>query len=145
MQFLTERFKGYHPRKLFWPLCPHCGCIEETKIGKIDKTDIHIYCHRCERSSSMRIDEAKGKLNWKLDCAARWVILNINTEPFSKAYLEPQSGSFVVAQEISKVFYGGQDIFPLHYGAVKIDKSVSYKLLSYQFLQVCLGLYFQSE
>jgi hypothetical protein len=130
MEFLNEHFPGYQPETLFRVLCDECGCIDQTKIERIDANNITFYCQHCEKSHTVSLDEVKGKLNWKLDCAVRWVILNIDTEPFNKAYLEPQTGSFVVAQEISKTFFGGHDILPLHYGLVHVDKSVSYKLLS---------------
>ena len=129
MQFLTNRFHGYQPERLFWLLCPHCGYIDETQIEGVDKKEVKYRCRRCEKSGSVSLNEVKGKLNWKLDCAVRWVLLNISAEPFNKSYLEPQSGSFVVAQEISKTYFGGHDVLPLRYGLVQIDKSVSYRLL----------------
>lgn len=130
MDYLSQRFKGYTPERLFWMICPECGYIDETKMEKIGPSDITYTCNRCGGHGSVSIDEVKGKLNWKLDCAVRWVLLNVDAEPFNKAYLEPQSGSFVVAQEISKKYFGGHDVLPLHYGLVKMDKSVSYKLLN---------------
>ncbi len=74
-------------------------------------------------------DVLQGKLNWKLDCAVRWALFNIDAEPFSKAYLEPQTGTYQIAQALSRQFFGGQDVLPLHYGLVKMDKQFSYKLL----------------
>jgi hypothetical protein len=129
MGFLTERFSGYQPETLFWVLCPLCGCIDETQIEGIDSRDLRYYCRRCETPGSLPLDEVRGKLNWKLDCAVRWVLLNIDAEPFSKAYLEPRSGSFVVAQEVSKTLFGGHSVLPLRYGLVKMERSLSYRLL----------------
>jgi len=116
-EFLVEKWSGW------------CGYIDETQIEGVDKKDVKYRCRRCEKSGSVSLNEVKGKLNWKLDCAVRWVLLNIDAEPFNKSYLEPQSGSFVVAQEISKTYFGGHDVLPLRYGLVQIDKSVSYRLL----------------
>jgi len=129
MEFLAQRFPGYQPETLFWLVCPQCGYIDQTRIEGTDKTHVRYHCRRCQDSGSVPIEEVKGKLNWKLDCAARWVLLNIDAEPFSKEYLEPQSGSFVVAQEISKTFFGGHDVFPLRYGLVQMPKPMSYRLL----------------
>lgn len=130
MRFLTERFAGYQPEKLFWTICPQCGYIDETKIEGIDGTDARVHCRRCEESAVISLDRIKGKLNWKLDCAARWVILDMDAEPFSKDYLEPRCGSFAVAQEVAKTLFGGRDVLPLRYGSVQMDKTMSYRLLN---------------
>lgn len=130
MHYITGSFPGYHPETLFYPLCPKCGCLDETVVEGSNENNLKFYCRRCECSSVVGIDEAKGKLNWKLDCAVRWNVLHINAETFSKAYLEPKSGSYVVAQGLSKKFFGGQEVLPLRYGLVKMSDSVSYQLLS---------------
>lgn len=130
MSYLSQRFSGYSPETLFWMICPECGYIDETKIEGVSNSEVKYYCRRCEKSGSIPLSEVKGKLNWKLDCAVRWVLLNIDAEPFNKSYLEPQAGSFVVAQEISKKFFGGHTVQPLRYGLVKMDSSLSYRLLS---------------
>ena len=128
-QFLSERFENYRPDKLFWPLCPDCGYIDETHIETVRSGCAAIYCRRCERSQSFPIGQIQGKLNWKLDCAVRWAIFNVDAEPFTKAYLEPRSGAFAVAQTLSQTFFEGHEVMPLNYGLVKMDKSISYKLL----------------
>jgi len=127
--FLAERFSGYEPERLFWLICPKCGYIDQTRIEQVDRAEVIYHCDRCEQSDSVPLGEVKGKLNWKLDCAVRWVLLGIDAEPFSKAYLEPRTGSFAVAQALSKTFFGGHTVQPLHYGLVRLDKSVSYRLL----------------
>jgi ribosomal protein S27AE len=141
MAFLGERFCGYQPENLYRVLCPKCGYIDQTVIEAAGKTEVRYHCGRCEESASTPIDEVKGKLGWKLDCAARWVILGIHAEPFSKAYLDPRAGSFTIAQEISKRYFGGHDVFPLRYGSVRMDKSVSYRLLPSMPGDVLRGMY----
>ena len=130
LAFLGERFTDYTPDKLFWALCPDCDYIDETRIERVTATTLDFYCRRCERSRTIGLDEVQGKFNWKLDCALRWSLFHIDAEPFTKAYLEPQSGSFVVAQALSERFFGGHSVLPLHYGTVKMDRSLSYKLLA---------------
>ena len=128
--FLNERFPDYTPDKLFWPLCPECGYIDETRVENVTTATLRFYCRRCERSQAIDLAEVQGKFNWKLDCALRWSLFHIDAEPFTKAYLEPQSGSFVDAQALSERFFGGHSILPLRYGMVKMDRSLSYKLLA---------------
>ncbi len=129
LDFLRERFADYTPDKLFWVLCPDCKYIDETRIEHVTAATLGFYCRRCERSRTIGLSEVQGKFNWKLDCALRWSLFKIDAEPFTKAYLEPQTGSFVVAQALSERFFGGHPVLPLHYGTVKMDRSLSYKLL----------------
>lgn len=129
-EFIVERFPGYQPQCLYRVLCPACGCIDQTKVIEVGVAALHYECERCGNSGSLAFDEVDGKLNWKLDCAARWDIFQIDAEPFSKAYLEPRTGTFAVAQEISRAFFGARSVVPLRYGLVTIDKSMSHKLLN---------------
>lgn len=129
LTFLSGRFEGYQPEKLFWPLCPDCGYIDETQIESVTDGCAHFYCGRCERRHSQSAGEIKGKLNWKLDCAARWAIFNVDAEPFTKAYLEPKTGSFTIAQALCRTFFNGPEVMPLRYGLIKLAPSLSFKLL----------------
>lgn len=129
LAFLSEHFAGYEPEKLFYPLCPHCHHLPETEIESIKNRHLTFHCRHCDTSSVIPFEEVRGKLNWKLDCAARWVIFKVDAEPFNKSYLEPQTGTFAVAQALSREFFGGHEVFPLHYGTVKMENKYSYQLL----------------
>jgi hypothetical protein len=129
LQFLSVHFQGYQPEKLFYPLCPDCGYIDETSVTSVKTGNVVFACERCERCHKMPIQEVRGKLNWKLDCAARWAIFRVDAEPFTKAYLEPKTGTVAVAQALGQAFFGGKEILPLPYGMVKMDRTLSYKLL----------------
>jgi hypothetical protein len=56
-------------------------------------------------------------------------MFSIDAEPFNKSYLEPQSGSFVVAQALSEAFFEGHAVLALQYGLVKMEKQFGGKLL----------------
>lgn len=127
--FIHKHFPGYEMEKLFWPLCPYCGHLQGVALESVRAGTIHISCEHCRKSTSLAFDDAQGKLSWKLDCAARWVLFNIGAEPFSKSYLEPQTGSFVVAQTLSEHFFGGHKVLPLHYGLVKMENKFGGQLL----------------
>ncbi len=128
--FLEAQFPGYHPDKLFWPLCSHCGYLDQTRVEAVSGGILHVFCARCDQASAVPVAAARGKLNWKLDCAARWSLFNVDAEPFNKAYLEPQAGAYVVASALRRRFFGGcQDVFPLQYGLVKMDKTLGGALL----------------
>lgn len=129
-EFLRTHFEGYKPEKLIWVLCPHCRYIHETDVETIHDHTVEINCHHCEYQSSIPFAELQCKLNWKLDCAVRWAYFKIDVEPFSKSYLEPQTGSFAVAQALSKKYFGGHDVLPLQYGLVSMEKKFSNTLLT---------------
>lgn len=128
--FLEAQFPGYHPDKLFWPLCPDCGYLDQTRVEAVSGGTLHAHCARCDQSSAVPVAHVRGKLNWKLDCAARWAIFGVDAEPFNKAYLEPQAGAYVVAGALHRRFFDGrQDVFPLQYGLVEMEKALGYTLL----------------
>jgi lysyl-tRNA synthetase class I len=131
LEYLHTNFEGYRPEKLMWVLCPHCRYIHETAIEGIDsrRRALLTYCRCCEHISEIKFDELQCKLNWKLDCAVRWAYFKIDAEPFNKSYLEPQTGTFVVAQAICKEFFGGSDVKPIHYGLIQMDRKLSNTLL----------------
>ena len=128
LSFLAERFPNYHPEKLFHPICPQCGIIVDTQITRLGAGEYQVACERCDTNSILALEQVKGKLNWKLDCAARWAHFHIDAEPFSKAYLEPIAGSFAVASALSLEFFGGKPVLPLHFGTVQQDRDTSYLL-----------------
>lgn len=127
--YLGEKFPTYRPEKLFWPICPMCGYIDGGTIDSADNCGVQISCQRCLRQCGVAYEELRGKLNWKLDCAARWAMFNVSAEPFSKAYLEPIAGSFYVAQGLSTTLFEGSEVVPIQYGSVTMDNSLSYKIL----------------
>lgn len=127
--FLQEKFPDYIPEKLFWPICAGCGYIDSTKVEKVEGEDVTVSCSRCQGNQVQPLDSIAGKLNWKLDCAARWRLFNIDAEAFSQPYLEPHVGSFHIAQALSAEFFGGHPVFPLTYGQVKMENKMGGKLL----------------
>jgi hypothetical protein len=130
LHFLHEQFPRYQPDKFFWVVCPRCGYIDQTHIRQVADSAVTCYCERCAASMTIGFDNLQGKLNWKLDCAIRWNLLNLDAEAFSKSYLEPQSGSYAVAQGLSQQFFGGRVPTPLRYGLVKMENKFSLTLLN---------------
>ena len=130
LQFLRDQFPRYQPDKLFWVLCPRCGYIDQTHIQGVTHRTVTCHCERCATDSTIGFNDLQGKLNWKLDCAVRWNLLNLDAEAFSKSYLEPQSGAYVVAQALSQQFFGGRVPMPLRYGLIKMENKFSLTLLN---------------
>jgi hypothetical protein len=130
LSFLILRFPGYNPQSLFYPICPDCGRIEGTSLSRIQCEWVEVECSACETGYRVAREELQGKLSWKLDCAARWAMFGVDAELFSKAYLEPTAGTYVVAQALSNQFFEGHEVTPILYGMVDLKRDVSYRLFA---------------
>lgn len=129
-RLLDRDFPEYSPQALFYPVCPACGHVKGTTLRYINKSESVVECDACKVSAAVPTARVQGKLNWKLDCAARWRIFNVDVEPFTKAYLEPGAGAFWIARSICKEFFGGSEIHPMLIGLVKADRDLDQDTLS---------------
>lgn len=127
MGSLSENFYNFSMKNLFRVQCPVCHHLDETYISEVAGCIVHFHCSRC---GVQKVDyrEIKGKLSWKLDCAARWNIYDIDTETFSKAHITDM-GSFEISKFLSERFYGGKVPSAIRYGDVRISKDLSSRLL----------------
>jgi hypothetical protein len=129
IRFLKTEFPNYNPSQLFHPICPDCGYIDSTQILLAGPETIFA-CSRCEKNFEESTDRIQGKLSWKLDCAAKWAMYNVDAEPFNLAYLEPREGSYVVARALGREFFGASPAMPIRYGLVTMPKEIGGKLMT---------------
>ncbi len=127
--YCAEEFDGYQPERLYYVLCPVCGYLDSTTIEVIGHDFLRCSCDRCGHQSEIPVDQLQGKLNYKIECAARWKVFDVDAEPFGKAYMEPRSGSFHVSLGLGKRFFEGRDVIPLAYGQVKVNRDISYRVI----------------
>src|SRR3990170_1447453 len=127
-EMLSERFNKFTINNLFRPQCPECLCIDATNILDVIGKEVRFKCERCRQESRKDVGDIRGKLSWKLDCAARWNLYGIDMETFSKAHLE-ELGSVEISRFMSSHFYGGQIPAIVRYGDIKISSELSNKLL----------------
>ena len=123
---MTARF-DYAAQNLFRVQCPQCQCVDATSITTVDDR-VGYRCARCGLEATEPPAALRGKLNWKLDCAARWNLYRIDTEVFGKAHLAVQ-GTRNVSCFISREFFGGQVPEVVKYGELKISRELSGRLL----------------
>ncbi len=129
-KFLKKEFPKYTMKKIFWPVCSNCSKMEGTIIKGIKNEKVSFDCSDCNATSNEPWMTIKGKFSWKIDAAIKWNVFKIDFEAFSKAYLDPDVGSYFIAKTLSKKFFGGFYPEIIHYGQVLMDKSLSYKLLA---------------
>lgn len=127
--FLKKEFPNYTMKKIFWPLCPQCLKIDQTDIVRISKDRVTVKCNSCSHRFTESLRDIKGKFSWKIDTAIRWNVFKIDFEPYSKAYLDPDVGSYFIAKKISEEFLDGYYPEVISYGQIIMDKSMSYKIL----------------
>jgi len=128
-KYLSNNFSGYRPEKLFWAVCPVCGYIDGTTLQNTTDSGVRVACSKCCQESFVNYEDLRGKLNWKLDCAARWAMFKVDAEPFSKQYLEPNTGSYSIASGISRTFFGGSEVVPIQFGSVFMSSALGGKIL----------------
>ena len=124
---LAAQFEDFTIRNLFRPQCPRCFCIDATRVQAIEGGLVRFDCERCGHATSSGIAEIKGKLSWKLDCAARWNLYGIDLEVFSKVHVADR-GTLSVSKFISREFFGGRIPASVTYGQILLDRDVSYRL-----------------
>lgn len=127
-EMLAKENDAYSMKNLFRAQCSHCKSIDSTHITKVSGNSISIECDRCGNSEVQSPDTIKGKLSWKLDCAARWNMYGIDAEAFSKSHIT-DLGSYDASCLISEHYFGGVIPRPVKYGEVKLSRELSYRLL----------------
>ena len=128
--FLKKEFPKYTVEKIFWPLCQQCHKMDKTTIDKIVNKQVAYSCTRCKKHHIVSWKKIKGKFSWKIDIAIKWNVFKSDFEPFSKAYLDPDVGSYFIAKSLSKEFFGGHFPEVIQYGQILMDRNLSYTLLA---------------
>lgn len=124
-QFLRVQFPDYSMERLFNPICRKCGRIDSTTLEDYSRNSATVFCASCGSRDTMEKFELRGKLSWKVDLALRWWVFNIDVEPFSKKYLEPNSGSFAISLSLARRFFGHVDVSAILVGMV-MQENTSY-------------------
>ncbi|MBI5123604.1 hypothetical protein HZA75_07135 [Candidatus Roizmanbacteria bacterium] len=127
--YLKKTFPKYTMKKLFYPICIKCLKMEGVDIKRIVKDRVTVLCSNCGHKFSDSVRNIRGKFSWKIDVAVKWNVFKVDFEPFSKAYLDPDVGSYFIAKKISEFFFDGYYPESINYGQIVMDKSLSYKAL----------------
>jgi lysyl-tRNA synthetase class 1 len=92
-------------------ICNDCGRMQITEKGNIipnrvldydSKNDtIKYYCNNCRKEYTIKLDNARLKLNWRVDWPAKWKILGVICEPAGKDHTV-KGGAYDTGLEISE-------------------------------------------
>lgn len=96
-----ERRKTYSP---FLPICKTTGKVLQVKIDNLDKKKkkIEYLNPLTSKSESSSIFNGSCKLQWKVDWAMRWFVLNVDYEMNGKDLIE----SFILSSKINRIIGG---------------------------------------
>ncbi len=87
-----NKYRGRKPYPESWipvePICANCGRIDKTVALNISSNGIVEYkCKNCGHHGHTHVSNAK--LNWRIEWAGIWYILNVDFEPYGKDHATP--------------------------------------------------------
>jgi len=80
-----DRQKTYSP---FLPICPDTGVVLEIPINEIDEKNSKIIFDNNGKKLEKSILDGNCKLQWKVDWAMRWHVLDVDFEMYGKDLIE---------------------------------------------------------
>lgn len=125
---IRTEFPGYEPHDLFRLQCPSCKSLDATSVLAVHGDEVTFACRRCGGKERHPWGGVRGKLTWKLDCAARWNLYGIHVETFAKAHVAPL-GTYPIASFVSRRFFGGVVPEAAPYGHVRMSRECAGSLL----------------
>jgi len=105
---IINKYRGRNPYPKGWipfePLCKECLTIGQHKILNVNLDDytVEYVCNRCETRGVSSIED--GKLNWRIEWAALWTLLNVSFEPYGKDHATPGGSRDSCAEIVEKIF-----------------------------------------
>jgi lysyl-tRNA synthetase class 1 len=96
------------------PICTVCGRLNSTKVTRFDseKETVDYVC-KCGSSGTVSM-KGGGKLTWRVDWPARWLIFGTTVEPFGKDHATA-GGSYDTGKHISSEIYNYEPPLPIVY------------------------------
>ena len=85
------------------PLCSECGRINSTKVTGYSKPYVEYSC-KCGHNGKSDIRKAEGKMPWRIEWPAKWVVLGVTVEPFGKDHAAAGSSYDTGKEIIEKIF-----------------------------------------
>jgi len=103
----------------FNPLCPECGRMTGGKVRGFSTADRSVD-YACDCGSDGTVSMAGGgKLVWRIDWPARWMVLGVTVEPFGKDHAT-RGGSYDTGTRIVREVFGGEPPLPIPYEWIRL-------------------------
>lgn len=105
---IINKYRGRKPYPEGWipfePLCGECLTIGQHEILSVNLDDyvVEYICSSCGAKGISRMED--GKLNWRVEWAALWALLDVNFEPYGKDHATPGGSRDSCAEIVEKIF-----------------------------------------
>jgi len=90
---VINKYRGRKPYPPGWipvePICDGCGRIDTTRATSVDEETgrVEYVCENCGYKGAT--DVSKSKLNWRIEWAGVWKVLDVDFEPYGKDHAAP--------------------------------------------------------
>lgn len=103
----------------FTPLCPDCRRLTQATVRGFDAVaqTVDIDC-ACGSEATVPM-AGGGKLVWRLDWPARWMLLGVTVEPFGKDHAT-RGGSYDTGVRFAREIFGGEPPLPIPYEWIRL-------------------------
>lgn len=103
----------------FNPWCPACGRIDQARVtGFSAGAQTVDYACACGSRGTLPI-AGGGKLVWRVDWPARWMLLGVSVEPFGKDH-STRGGSYDTGIRVARQVFGGEPPLPIPYEWIRL-------------------------
>ena len=100
------------------PVCEHCGRFAKPIFETYSFPTVEYEC-QCGWHGLCDIRTGEGKLTWRLEWPAKWMIFGTSAEPFGKDHAAA-GGSYDSGKRIVSEIYGGKAPIPIPYEFVQL-------------------------
>ncbi len=100
------------------PICEECGRFTQPIFDTYEFPYVEYAC-TCGHRGRADVRRAEGKLTWRLEWPAKWMIFGTSAEPFGKDHAAA-GGSYDSGKRIVSEIYGGRAPFPVPYEFVQL-------------------------
>lgn len=110
-----EAKEDYAP---YTPLCEGCGRFTNPIFETYSYPTVEYQCP-CGHHGTADITKGHGKLTWRLEWPAKWLIFGTSAEPFGKDHAAA-GGSYDTGKRIVEEIYGTKAPYPIPYEFVQL-------------------------
>ena len=100
------------------PICEKCGRFTKPIFDTYEFPYVEYDCP-CGHHGKADVRKGEGKLAWRLEWPAKWMIFGTSAEPFGKDHAAA-GGSYDSGKRIVKEIYGGEAPYPIPYEFVQL-------------------------
>ena len=111
-----EEKENYAP---YSPLCKNCGRFTAPIFDTYSYPKVKYECTSCGCCGEADIRKWEGKLTWRLEWPAKWMIFGTSAEPYGKDHAAA-GGSYDTGKRIAEEIYGCKAPYPIPYEFVQL-------------------------